>query len=47
MAMTFASYAAPRFQRPLAVAAVLVVTAVDYTGVKKTALATRTSSPRC
>lgn len=41
MALTFASYAAPDHARPLAIGAVALVTAVDYLGVQKTALATR------
>ncbi len=41
MALTFGSYAAPELARPLAVGAVVVLTAVDYFGVHKTALATR------
>jgi len=41
MAMTFGSYAAPRLARPLAVGAVVALTAVDYLGVKKTALLTK------
>jgi len=41
MALTFASYAAPMFTRPLAVIAVAVVTAVNCFGVAKTALVTR------
>jgi APA family basic amino acid/polyamine antiporter len=41
MALTFASYAAPQFMRPLAVAAVLVVTAVNWFGIQKSALLTR------
>src|SRR5688572_31100549 len=41
MAMTFGSYAAPAAARPLAVGAVLALTAVNYLGVQKTALATR------
>lgn len=41
MALTVGSYALPALQRPLAVAAVVAVTAVDYRGVEKTALATR------
>jgi APA family basic amino acid/polyamine antiporter len=41
MAMTFASYAAPSLARPLAVGAVVALTAVNYLGVKKTALLTR------
>lgn len=36
MALTFASYAAPEFMRPLAVLAVLSLTVVNYFGVKKT-----------
>lgn len=41
MALTVGSYAAPGWQRPLAVAAVAAVTAVDYRGVEKTARVTR------
>lgn len=41
MAITFASYAAPSFARPLAVVAVLALTVLNFFGVKKTALATR------
>ena len=41
MALTFASYAAPSAARPLAVAAVAVVTAINWLGVTKTVLATR------
>lgn len=41
MALTFASYAAPGLMRPLAVAAVLVLTAVNYFGIRKTAMLTR------
>ncbi|HEV7647614.1 MAG TPA: APC family permease [Actinophytocola sp.] len=41
MALTFASYAAPAFPRPVAVAAVVALTAVDYRGVTRTALVTR------
>src|SRR6478752_10178311 len=41
MALTFATYAAPAFARPLAVLAVVVLTAVTYFGVAKTVLATR------
>jgi len=37
MAMTFASYAGPELMRPLAVTAVLALTAVNYFGVQKTA----------
>ncbi len=41
MAMTFASHAAPSLARPLAVAAVLALTAVNCLGVQKTAAVTR------
>jgi basic amino acid/polyamine antiporter, APA family len=41
MAMTFGSYVYPPLAHPLAVAAVVVLTAVDYQGVQKTAFATR------
>lgn len=41
MALTFASYAAPQWMRPLAAAAVLSMTAVNYFGIRKTALLTR------
>lgn len=41
MAMTFATYAAPSLARPLAVGAIVALTAVNYVGVRKTALATR------
>lgn len=41
MALTFAYYAAPAYARPLAVAAVVALTAVNYSGIAKTALATR------
>lgn len=41
MAMTFGSYAAPSFARPLAVGAVVALTAVNYLGVKKTAALTK------
>ncbi len=41
MALTFATYAAPQWMRPLAVTAVLVMTAVNYFGIQKTALLTR------
>jgi basic amino acid/polyamine antiporter, APA family len=41
MAMTFGSYAAPSLARPLAVAAVAVLTGVNYLGVKKTAFLTK------
>src|SRR5689334_19052085 len=41
MAMTFAAYAAPALGRPLAVAAVLVLTALGYFGVERSALITK------
>lgn len=41
MALTFASYAAPEHARPIAVTAVVVITAINYLGVQKTALLTR------
>ncbi|MEX1315753.1 MAG: APC family permease [Synechococcaceae cyanobacterium] len=41
MALTFASYVAPMLMRPLAVAAVLVLTVVNLFGVQKTAQLTR------
>lgn len=41
MALTFASYVAPAAMRPVAVVAVLAVTAINYFGIRKTALATR------
>lgn len=41
MALTFSSYAAPAFERPLAVVAVALATAINYLGVAKTALVTR------
>ncbi|MFT3921811.1 MAG: APC family permease [Myxococcales bacterium] len=41
MAMTFASYAAPGWARPLASAAVVGLTAVNYRGIHKTAIVTR------
>ena len=41
MAMTFGSYAAPSLARPLAIGAVVALTAVNYLGVKKTALLTQ------
>jgi APA family basic amino acid/polyamine antiporter len=37
MALTFGTYAAPELARPLAVAAVVVITGVNYRGVTKTA----------
>src|SRR5207244_237082 len=41
MALTVGAYTAPRLARPVAVAAVLAVTAVNYRGVSRTAMATR------
>jgi APA family basic amino acid/polyamine antiporter len=41
MALTFASYAWPALGRPLAIAAVVVLTGVNYLGIQKTALLTR------
>lgn len=42
MALTFASYAAPSgWQRPVGIAAVVVLAAVNYRGVSRTAAATR------
>lgn len=41
MALTFASYAAPAHTRVVGVAAVLVLTAVNYRGIQKSALLTR------
>jgi len=41
MALTFATYVAPSLARPLAVAATIVLTAINYFGVAKTVLATR------
>ena len=41
MALTFAYYAAPAIARPLAAAAVIALTAINYRGVAKTAVATR------
>lgn len=41
MALTFGAYAAPGAQRPIAIAAVVLLTAINYVGVHKTALATR------
>lgn len=41
MALTFGAYAAPEWRRPLAVAAVVGLTAVNYRGVQKTAWLTR------
>src|SRR5688572_32491744 len=41
MALTVGAYAAPSWQRPIAVAAVVGLTAVNYHGVRKTAALTR------
>jgi APA family basic amino acid/polyamine antiporter len=41
MALTFASYVAPGLARPIAIAAVLVLTAVNYRGVTRTAALTK------
>lgn len=41
MALTFAHYAAPERVRPVAIGAVLALTAINYFGVKKSALLTR------
>lgn len=41
MALTVGAYAAPSWQRPIAVAAVVALTAVNLQGVRKTALVTR------
>ncbi len=41
MALTFAAYAAPDAQKPVAVAAVVVLTAVNTQGIHRTAALTR------
>lgn len=41
MALTFAAYAAPGFERPVAIAAVVALTTVNLFGVTRTALATK------
>lgn len=41
MALTFAAYAAPGHERPVAITAVVVLTAVNYRGVQKSAWLTR------
>jgi APA family basic amino acid/polyamine antiporter len=41
MALTVGAYAAPSWQRPIAVVAVIGLTAVNYRGIRKTALLTR------
>jgi len=41
MALTFAAYAAPSFARPLAILAVIALTAVNYCGISRTVIATR------
>ncbi len=41
MALTFGTYAAPSYARPLAAVAVVALTAVNYRGIHKTAVLTR------
>lgn len=41
MALTFGAYALPEWRRPLAIGAVVALTAVNYQGVRKTAWLTR------
>jgi len=41
IALTVGAYAAPTWQRPIAVSAVVALTAVNYLGIRKTALLTR------
>ncbi|WP_260194372.1 APC family permease [Actinophytocola gossypii] len=41
MALTFATYVLPEYQRPVAAAAVVVLAAVNYRGITRTALLTR------
>jgi APA family basic amino acid/polyamine antiporter len=41
MALTVGAYAAPSLQRPIAVVSVLVLTAINYRGIRKTAILTR------
>lgn len=41
MAMTFASYLAPGYEKPLAIAAVAALTAVNYRGITRTAALTK------
>lgn len=41
MALTFASYAFPEYAKPIAIGAVISLTAINYHGIKKTALATK------
>lgn len=41
MALTFAAYAAPDWMRPFAIAAVIVLTLINYLGIQKTAGLTR------
>jgi APA family basic amino acid/polyamine antiporter len=41
MALTFAAYAAPGYERPAAVAAVILLAAVNYRGITRTARLTR------
>src|SRR5439155_24770551 len=47
MALTFAHYAAPSIARPLAVGAVVALTAVNLAGIGKTAGLTRAILPLC
>ena len=44
MAITFAAYAAPGHERPVAVAAVVLLTAVNTQGIQRTAALTRVSA---
>jgi basic amino acid/polyamine antiporter, APA family len=41
MALTFGYYASPEYAKPLAASAVVILTAINYFGVKKTAVATK------
>ena len=41
MALTFGHYAVPDFARPLAIAAVVTMTAVNYAGIRRTTLVTK------
>ena len=41
MALTVGAYAAPSWQRPIAVAAIVALTAVNYQGIRKTVMLTR------
>lgn len=42
MALTFANYAAPEFARPIAISSVFALALVNFFGIKKTALVTKT-----